>query len=78
MSARCGTAISGNRLDFTCIGPAVNLVARLEQLAGRLGRTVLGSAAFDVHSENVLMPVGAFRLPGIRGAQPVFGLDDEG
>jgi hypothetical protein len=24
------------------------------------------------------MPIGAFRLPGIRGAQRVFGLDDEG
>jgi adenylate cyclase len=73
-----GNIGSGNRLDFTCIGPAVNLVARLEKLAGRLGRTVLGSAAFAVHSENALMPVGAFRLPGIRGAQRVFGLDDEG
>jgi adenylate cyclase len=73
-----GNIGSGNRLDFTCIGPAVNLVARLEKLAGRLGRTVLGSAAFAVQSENALMPVGAFRLPGIRGAQRVFGLDDEG
>jgi adenylate cyclase len=73
-----GNIGSGNRLDFTCIGPAVNLVARLEKLAGRLGRTVLGSAAFAVHSENALMPIGAFRLPGIRGAQRVFGLDDEG
>jgi len=73
-----GNIGSGNRLDFTCIGPAVNLVARLEKLAGRLGRTVLGSAAFAEHSENALMPVGAFRLPGIRGAQRVFGLDDEG
>ena len=73
-----GNIGSGNRLDFTCIGPAVNLVARLEKLAGRLGRTVLGSAAFAVHSENALMPVGTFRLPGIRGTQRVFGLDDEG
>jgi len=39
---------------------------------------VLGSAAFAVHSENALMPVRAFRLPGIRGTQRVFGLDDEG
>jgi len=38
-----GNIGSGNRLDFTCIGPAVNLTARLEKLAGRLGRTILAS-----------------------------------
>jgi len=27
----------GNRLDFTCIGPAVNLAAPLEKLAAGLG-----------------------------------------
>ena len=41
-----GNIGGGNRLDFTCIGPAVNLAARLEKIAGRLGRTVVASEGF--------------------------------
>src|ERR1700726_1416814 len=44
-----GNIGGGNRLDFTCIGPAVNLAARLEKLAGRLGRTILVSEEFARH-----------------------------
>jgi len=41
----CSTATSAeaNRLDFTCIGPAVNLAARIEKQCRPLGRSVLGS-----------------------------------
>lgn len=72
-----GNIGSGNRLDFTCIGPAVNLAARLETLAGSLGRTVVMSDEFARHCRAELMPLGEFSLPGFRTAQVVFGLPDE-
>jgi class 3 adenylate cyclase len=40
-----GNIGGGNRMDFTCIGPAVNLAARLEKLAGKLGRTIVTSGS---------------------------------
>jgi adenylate cyclase len=72
-----GNIGGGNRLDFTCIGPAVNLAARIEKLAGKLGRTVLASGDFARHCGSGLAAVGEFSLPGVSAAQPVFGLRDE-
>jgi adenylate cyclase len=72
-----GNIGSGNRLDFTCIGPAVNLAARIEKLAGSLGRTLVLSNEFAQHCRPELMPLGEFALPGFRSAQAVFGLADE-
>lgn len=67
---------SGARLDFTCIGPAVNLAARIEKLAGELGRTLLASAEFASLAPG-LEPVGRFAVRGIEEAQRVFGLAEE-
>jgi adenylate cyclase len=56
----------------------VNLAARLEKLAGRLGRAILASGEFAQHCPESLAPVGAFALPGSDAEQVVFGLADEG
>ena len=72
-----GNIGSGNRLDFTCIGPAVNLAARLEKLAGRLGRTILASQEFARCCRQDLVPIGKFAIAGIAEEQTAFGLSDE-
>jgi adenylate cyclase len=71
-----GNIGGGNRLDFTCIGPAVNLAARLEKLAGRLGRDVVASGEFAAHCRSPLAPLGDFALAGFVTPQPVYGLGD--
>ena len=73
-----GNIGSGNRLDFTCIGPAVNLAARLEKLAGQLGRTVVASADFAKYCGNTFHPIGSFAVAGFAEEQTAFGLGDEG
>ena len=73
-----GNIGGGNRLDFTCIGPAVNLAARLERLTSRLGRTVLASDRFARYCQPPLVALGEFTLPGFGAPQAAFGLADEG
>jgi adenylate cyclase len=72
-----GNIGSGNRLDFTCIGPAVNFAARIEKLAGELGRGILASGEFAQHCPHEFTALGEFTLPGFSAAQRVFGLEDE-
>ena len=66
-----------SRLDFTCIGPAVNLAARLEKIASRLQRTVVASAAFAGACADDWVDLGEFPIAGFSQAQRVFGLGDE-
>jgi adenylate cyclase len=72
-----GNIGGGNRLDFTCIGPAVNLAARIEKLAGQLGRTIVASAEFARHQRAEWEHVGEFAVAGFAARQTVFGLRDE-
>jgi adenylate cyclase len=72
-----GNIGAANRLDFTCIGPAVNLAARLEGLASGLGRATLLSAEFAQYCGSDAVPLGEFALAGFRAPQPVYGLAEE-
>ncbi|WP_454620473.1 adenylate/guanylate cyclase domain-containing protein [Bradyrhizobium cenepequi] len=72
-----GNIGGGNRLDFTCIGPAVNLAARLEKIAGRLGRTVVASEGFAGICSGGWDDLGEFPIAGFSRAQRVYGLVDE-
>ncbi len=71
-----GNIGGGNRLDFTCIGPAVNLAARLEKRAASLGRSVVASAEFAGHVPGEFIPLGEFPVAGFSAPQMVFGLAD--
>src|SRR6266853_2505073 len=64
------------RLDFTAIGPAVNLVSRLEGLCRPLGRSVLISGAAAAETTQKLVPLGEHRLRGIAAPCTVFTLPD--
>ena len=76
-----GTVSYGNigtddRLDFTVIGPDVNLTSRIERLCRELDRSLIMSEPF---ADNLVRPVweiGAFELRGFQKMQRLFELPD--
>ncbi|HEY1941021.1 MAG TPA: adenylate/guanylate cyclase domain-containing protein [Roseiarcus sp.] len=73
-----GNIGAGSRLDFTCIGSAVNMAARLEKVAAKLGRAIVASSAFAERLPHEFVALGAFDLAGFRSAETVHGLRETG
>lgn len=67
-----GNIGGSNRLDFTAIGSAVNLAARLEGLTGKHNVPLVVSEAFAKSTPRPLEELGTFQLKGVTGESRVF------
>jgi len=67
-----GNIGSDTRLDFTVIGPAVNLTARIESMCRQLDRPLLLSSDFVRLGGISAQSLGAFPLKGIALEQEIF------
>ncbi len=71
-----GNVGAATRLDFTAIGPAVNLACRLEGLTKRFGRPVILSQDFARLCDRPLQSLGFQPVKGLGEPEEVFGLAD--
>ena len=71
-----GNIGAADRLDFTAIGSAVNLVSRLEGLCKPLEQTVLVSGALAAEIDTPLIALGTHELRGIARPCAVFTLPE--
>lgn len=73
-----GNIGGASRLDFTCIGPAVNVAARLESLTRKVERPVVVSAEFAARTTRKTERLGRFELKGVAEPQEVFAPAGDG
>ena len=71
-----GNIGTGNRLEFTVIGEAANLAARIESLCKLLGEPVLLSADFATCDPDHVVSLGEHKLQGIDEPYEIFALRD--
>ena len=69
-----GNIGSGNRLDFTVIGPDVNMTARIERLCRELDRSLIMSESFAERLDRPTWEIGHFELRGFSKMQRLFEL----
>ena len=69
-----GNIGASSRLDFTVMGHSVNLVARIQGIAGSMNEPLLVSTAVAEHLEGSVESVGFHPLKGVPEPVEIFRL----
>jgi adenylate cyclase len=67
-----GNIGAANRLDFTVIGPAVNLTSRVEAIAKAINVPIIVTDSFATAFDGPLVSLGSHRLRGLSASHELF------